>query len=166
MPIRWALYNPANTDEVLLATEVGVWSVEDVNVSSPAWEVTSTALANVRCDMLQYRDSDGTVGVATHGRGVFTSQPFSGVVNPPASCSTTVSSFPYNQNFESAIGLTQDSGDDTDWTRQTGATGSSSTGPSAANQGSYYAYIEASSPHYPSKTANLLTPCLNTAGSK
>ena len=78
MPIRWALYNPNNTNEVLLATELGVWSVENVNVSSPLWEVTNTGLANVRTDMLQYRDSDGQVIVATHGRGVYTAQPFSG----------------------------------------------------------------------------------------
>lgn len=164
MPIRWALYNPANTNEVLLATELGVWSVEDVSVASPVWEVTSAGLAHVRCDMLQYRAADKTVGVATHGRGLFTGSPFSGVVTPPASCTTTVSSFPYTQNFESGIGLTQDTGDDLDWTRQTGGTPSGSTGPSAANQGSYYAYIEASSPNYPSKVANLITPCLNTAG--
>lgn len=77
IPIRWALYNPNNTDEVLLATELGVWSTEDVNVASPDWGVTNTGLANVRTDMLQYRSSDGQVIVATHGRGVYTGKPFS-----------------------------------------------------------------------------------------
>ncbi|MBV6646863.1 MAG: T9SS type A sorting domain-containing protein, partial [Cyclobacteriaceae bacterium] len=75
------------TDEVLLATELGVWSTDNVNTGSPIWGATSTGLANVRCDMLQYRDSDGQVLVATHGRGVYTGNPFSastgGDTQPP-----------------------------------------------------------------------------------
>ncbi|MCC6624976.1 MAG: hypothetical protein IT385_27260 [Deltaproteobacteria bacterium] len=45
------------------------------------------------------------------------------------------------------------SGDDMDWTRQTGATSSASTGPDGASQGAWYAYIEASSPNFPNKTS-------------
>ncbi len=81
MPVRWALYNPGDLDEVLLATELGVWSTDDLSVSSPDWDPTSTDLANVRCDMLQYRDSDGMVVVATHGRGLFTSDVFVATAN-------------------------------------------------------------------------------------
>ncbi len=76
MPIRWALYNPDDTDQVLLATEMGVWSIDNIAVASPVWGITSTGLANVRCDMLQYREADGLVAVATHGRGLFTAKPF------------------------------------------------------------------------------------------
>lgn len=70
---------------------------------------------------------------------------------------STVSDFPYAQGFEtSCLGSwTQDTGDDLNWTRLSGATGSSSTGPSSAYEGSYYMYVEASSPNYPSKTAIL-----------
>ncbi|MEM9325998.1 MAG: fibronectin type III domain-containing protein [Bacteroidota bacterium] len=78
IPVRWALYNPANTNEVLLATEVGVWSTDNIGAGSPNWGPTSLGLANVRCDMLQYRESDGQVIVATHGRGAYTGTPFSG----------------------------------------------------------------------------------------
>jgi hypothetical protein len=76
MPIRWALFNPKNTKQVLVATELGVWSTNDITASNPGWEPTNTGLANVRCDMLQYRTSDGLVAVATHGRGLFTSDVF------------------------------------------------------------------------------------------
>lgn len=79
IPIRSVLYNPNNTDEVLVATELGVWSTDNINLSYPDWGVTNVGLANVRCDMLQYRESDGRVLVATHGRGVYTANPF-----PPA----------------------------------------------------------------------------------
>jgi hypothetical protein len=32
MPIRWALFNPLDRRQVLLATEVGVWSTEDISL--------------------------------------------------------------------------------------------------------------------------------------
>ena len=76
MPVRWALYNPNDRNQVLLATDVGVWSTTDISVASPDWSPTSTGLANVRCDMLQIRDADNLVAVATYGRGLFTSDVF------------------------------------------------------------------------------------------
>ncbi|MFA0965024.1 S-layer homology domain-containing protein [Roseivirga sp. BDSF3-8] len=77
MPIRWGMYNPNNYNQVMLATQVGVWSTDNINTSSPDWGVTNANLANVRCNMLQYRESDGYVAVATYGRGVFTSNVWS-----------------------------------------------------------------------------------------
>lgn len=82
MPIRWALFNPNNSQEVLLATELGVWSTSDITASNPGWDQSSDNLANVRCDMLQHRTSDNLVIVATHGRGVFTSNVFDGIATP------------------------------------------------------------------------------------
>ena len=76
IPVYWALFNPNNQSEVLIATEVGVWSTDDFSVASPEWEPSNTGLANVSSRMLQYRDSDGQVAVATHGRGLFTSNIF------------------------------------------------------------------------------------------
>ncbi len=78
MPVRWSIFNPLNTNEVLLATELGVWSTSDILAENPGWEPTSTNLANVRCDMLQYREADGNVFVATFGRGVFSTDAFAG----------------------------------------------------------------------------------------
>ncbi|MEP1032303.1 T9SS type A sorting domain-containing protein [Ekhidna sp.] len=82
MPVRWALFNPNNSQEVLLATELGVWSTSDITAANPGWQQSSDNLANVRCDMLQYRSSDNLVVVATHGRGVFTSNTFDGLAAP------------------------------------------------------------------------------------
>lgn len=73
MPIRWAIINEFNTDEVILATELGVWSCSNIN-ASPTWTGSSNGLANVRVDMLQMRSSDSTVMAATYGRGMFTSK--------------------------------------------------------------------------------------------
>lgn len=78
-------------------------------------------------------------------------------------CGTTISSFPYSEGFESGTGAwSQASGDDLDWTRDSGGTPSSNTGPSSGNGGStWYMYVETSSPNYPSKTAILDGPCLD-----
>ncbi|MEP0984984.1 T9SS type A sorting domain-containing protein [Ekhidna sp.] len=82
MPVRWALFNPNNSQEVLLATELGVWSTSDITATNPGWGQSSDNLANVRCDMLQHRTSDNLVVVATHGRGIFTSNVFDGIATP------------------------------------------------------------------------------------
>ncbi|MEO1050380.1 MAG: M4 family metallopeptidase [Bacteroidota bacterium] len=81
------------------------------------------------------------------------------------SCATTVSSFPYSEGFESSLGdWTQASGDDFNWSRQSGGTPSNNTGPTSAAGGSYYVYAEASSPNYPSKTTILESPCFDLSG--
>lgn len=76
MPVRWGLFNPNDRNEVLLATEVGVWSTDDLSSTSPEWEPTNDGLANVRCDMLKYRAADQQIVIATHGRGFFTTNVF------------------------------------------------------------------------------------------
>lgn len=77
-----------------------------------------------------------------------------------STCSGTESSFPSNDDFEGGLdGWTQATGDDLDWTRRSGGTPSSNTGPSGAASGTFYMYIEASSPNYPSKTAIFNSPC-------
>ena len=57
------------------------------------------------------------------------------------------------ESFESSSGWLYDNvtGDDYDWTRNSGSTGSDSTGPSSASSGSYCVYTEASSSGNPSK---------------
>jgi len=71
----------------------------------------------------------------------------------------TVSTFPFSSSFETGLDLwVQSNDDDIDWTRRTGSTPSSSTGPTSASDGNYYMYIEASGSSYPSKTAHLYSP--------
>jgi PKD repeat protein len=77
MPVRWALYNPNNRKQVLLATESGTWMTDDITATGagkPTWTVSTSpqSLPNTRVDMLKYRSSDGTIMAITHGRGVFT----------------------------------------------------------------------------------------------
>lgn len=76
MPVRWALFNPNNSDQAIIATELGVWSTDNLNGGSTVWGASNSGLANVRVDMLQLRTSDKLVVAATHGRGLFTSDLF------------------------------------------------------------------------------------------
>ena len=50
---------------------------------------------------------------------------------------------PYTESFEDGLGdFTQDTADDFNWTRNSGATPSSFTGPNSAASGTYYMYTE------------------------
>ncbi|MFK7784821.1 MAG: M12 family metallo-peptidase [Crocinitomicaceae bacterium] len=79
--------------------------------------------------------------------------------------STTISSFPYSESFESSFGAwEQDTGDDFDWVRDANGTPSYLTGPSSAADGSFYAYVEASGSNNPNKTTILESPCFDFSG--
>ncbi|MEO1418192.1 MAG: S8 family serine peptidase [Bacteroidota bacterium] len=87
----------------------------------------------------------------------------------PLDCNGTVSSFPYAEGFESGAGWAQASGDDGDWIQYSGSTPSSSTGPTAASEGTYYLYLEASTNGTPGQignngTAILESPCFDLSG--
>ena len=79
--IRWSLFNPENTKQVITATRMGVYSTNDITAENPAWELSSEGLALTDCRMLHYRPSDGMVAVATGGRGFYTTDIFAKKVN-------------------------------------------------------------------------------------
>ncbi len=76
MPVRWALFNPKNSKEALLATELGVWSTDLLDSTNTNWAPSINGLTYVRTDMLQTRQSDNLVIAATHGRGLFRTDVF------------------------------------------------------------------------------------------
>ncbi|APX99946.1 M14 family zinc carboxypeptidase [Lacinutrix venerupis] len=87
---------------------------------------------------------------------------------------TPVVSFPYSESFESNFGLwtNNTSGDDIDWTRNSGTTPTNTTnnpditGPSGASNGTFYIYTEASGEGtgYPNKVAYITSPCFELDG--
>ncbi len=142
-------------------------------------EQGATATDNVDGDLTSSIVISGTVNTSSAGTytryynvsdaaGNAANQVTRSVVVSPASttgCSSGVSSFPYNEGFESGFGAwTQGSGDDFDWTRRSGSTPSSNTGPSSASEGSQYVYMESSAPNYSTKRAILVSPCFNLSG--
>ncbi len=86
---------------------------------------------------------------------------FTTIAGGPNNC---VSSFPFTESFESSLGQwSDDTGDDLNFTRNSGGTPSNGTGPSAAADGTTYIYVEASvnGTGYPNKRAILNSPCLD-----
>lgn len=81
MPVRWAKFIPAGVSGfsgrmqavsgIMIATEIGVWTATTRSGSTTVW-TQSTAMPNVRVDMLAYRTTDRTMVAATHGRGLWT----------------------------------------------------------------------------------------------
>lgn len=136
---------------------VGSWTLYATNL--PAMDIDEV-------ELFYGGAGESRVRVGTYGRGLWESPLYDdaedGGSTGGLSCATTISGFPYNESFESGLGdWTQGSGDDSDWTRKTGTTTSSGTGPSGAADGSYYMYFETSSPNYPSKTTYLVSPCFD-----
>ncbi|TXD83891.1 T9SS type A sorting domain-containing protein [Subsaximicrobium wynnwilliamsii] len=85
--------------------------------------------------------------------------------NPPAGCANAIAAFPYSEGFEAGFGAwSQATDDDFNWTRRSGATPSSNTGPSSASQGTQYAFMESSTPNNPNKRAILVSPCFDLTG--
>ena len=77
-----------------------------------------------------------------------------------SSCSAIVSSFPYNEGFESGLGQwTQSTTDNFDWTRNQNGTPSNNTGPNGANGGNWYMFTEASGNS--NNTTDLISPCFD-----
>lgn len=78
MPVRWALFNPSDSSQVLLATEMGVWSTDKLDGNQTLWlpPTTNKGTPLVRVDMLQMRKSDNMVLAGTYGRGMFMSDAF------------------------------------------------------------------------------------------
>lgn len=75
---------------------------------------------------------------------------------------TSSLSLPFSDGFEAgADNWEQDADDELDWVINSGGTPSSQTGPGQAIEGNNYFYIEASSPNYPSKTARILSSCVD-----
>lgn len=72
MPVRWAIYHPANPNQVMLATETGVWTTDNINAPTVTWYPQNNGFPNVRVDMLDVNPNNYKVVAATHGRNLFT----------------------------------------------------------------------------------------------
>lgn len=71
IPVRHGIFNPLDDQKILLATEIGVWGLENILDENEEWKSYNEGFPNVRVDMIKARASDSVVAVATHGRGIF-----------------------------------------------------------------------------------------------
>ncbi len=82
MPVYASIFNQHNPAEVVVGTDFGVMSTDDINASTPTWQADNNGFANVPVFMLrqefnpiasnasQTRKS-GIVYAGTHGRGIW-----------------------------------------------------------------------------------------------
>ncbi|MBO0952269.1 DUF11 domain-containing protein [Fibrella forsythiae] len=75
MSVWTALFNPQNRQQVLLGTDLGVWTTTNITNTNPDWTVAG-GLPLLRVNQLRYRASDGKVAAATVGRGIWTTDAF------------------------------------------------------------------------------------------
>jgi hypothetical protein len=79
MPVRWGMFLPEGVilttgavKGIILATETGVWTTSLSNAANTIWVPNNGGMSAVSSHMLRYRPADRTLGVATHGRGIYT----------------------------------------------------------------------------------------------
>ena len=88
VPVRAGLFNPQNRQQVVLATDLGIWTTNDISASNPGWALSSKGLGLVKINRLSYRASDGRLVAATAGRGIFETNALA-VAYTPSSISIT-----------------------------------------------------------------------------
>jgi photosystem II stability/assembly factor-like uncharacterized protein len=76
LPVRHAVFQPNQSQRLMLATDLGVWMTNQLNGAGTVWMPAGDGLANKRVDHLHFRDADHLLVAATHGRGIFTTNYF------------------------------------------------------------------------------------------
>ena len=147
----------ASTDNVgVTGYDVYQDGVNIGSVTGTSAQVTGLAASTTYSFAVKAYDAAGNVSGSSNVVNATTLTPAS------TGCTAQVSTYPYGESFENTLGLwSQDTGDDFDWTIRSGGTPSTGTGPSSANDGTYYIYMESSSPNYSSKRAILNGPCFD-----
>lgn len=74
MPVRTIFMNPNTNNEVMIGTDLGVWTTSNFQDDNPTWVTSNNGLSNVKVLEFDYRESDRTVLAATYGRGIFTTE--------------------------------------------------------------------------------------------
>ncbi|WP_139957090.1 thrombospondin type 3 repeat-containing protein [Flavicella sediminum] len=72
IPVKAILSNPEVAQEVIIATELGVWKTGNWDSDTPNWVQTYNGMSDVKVNDLQLRKEDNTVLAATFGRGLYT----------------------------------------------------------------------------------------------
>ena len=91
VPVRSALFNPQNRKQVLLGTDAGIWSTDDITATNPGWAYTSAGMGPFRINQLRYRASDGRITAATNGRGAWITDAFAIPYTLPGITITSIS---------------------------------------------------------------------------
>jgi photosystem II stability/assembly factor-like uncharacterized protein len=74
LPVKDILMNPLLNDEVIIATDLGVWKTSNFKDTNPHWVRAHNGMENVKVTSFDLRTSDNTILASTYGRGLFTGQ--------------------------------------------------------------------------------------------
>ena len=169
LSFAYNMYGAAMGELVVAASTDGqnytqIWSLSGDQGTN--WNPASISLAAYTNDAeLSLRFTGTTANSFTSDIAIDDLSITEGPIDQGVVCNTSISSFPYTESFESTTSFWENSSnDDMNWTKRSGGTPSSGTGPNGATDGSFYYYIESSFPNYPSKTAILFSPCLDLSG--
>lgn len=111
IPVRHGIFNPNDDKKIILATELGVWGIENIFDESSEWVNYNLGLPNVRVDMLKARKSDSVLAIATHGRGVFLGKYTQGGNTIPSisfTASATSGQAPFEIDFDASLSADTD----------------------------------------------------------
>ena len=109
IPVRDFLLNPLNTNEAILATQLGVWSTSNFNDSNPNWSQAYNGMSDVSVTAFDYWDVSGDntnnkVIASTYGRGVFTGK-FTDTAEPDTEAPTAPSNLIASNTTQSGTTL-------------------------------------------------------------
>jgi len=74
LPVKDILMNPLLNDEVIIATDLGVWKTNNFKDANPHWTRSNDGMQNVKVTSFDLRTVDNTILASTYGRGFFTGQ--------------------------------------------------------------------------------------------
>ena len=87
MPVKSLLQNPLARNEVIVGTDLGVWTSKTFNEDSPTWVSSTNGMSDVKVVDLDLRTVDNSILATTFGRGTFTGQ-FTSATDPTFTIST------------------------------------------------------------------------------
>ena len=71
MPVRWATFEPGSNTNLILGTEAGIYTTDNINGAATVW-TPDAGFPTVRVSMLKVRTSDNTIVASAYGRGLWT----------------------------------------------------------------------------------------------
>jgi hypothetical protein len=74
IPVKCILQNPYNVNEVILGTELGIWTTSNFMNASPTWVQSNNGMSDIKVLSFDYRTANNTILAATYGRGMFTGE--------------------------------------------------------------------------------------------
>lgn len=74
LPVLAILPNPLNREEVILGTELGVWTTDNFQSDRPQWKQAYNGMSDVKVTDLDLKKGNNVVYAASYGRGIFSGQ--------------------------------------------------------------------------------------------